>query len=178
MEILSKLFYHLGSYGPTILIFISLILLWNKSNLFNYYLIGVFLNVIINIVLKGIIQQARPSDDPKLLKIALKDGSRTIFKHGVPFNIFGMPSGHAESSFYTTVFIWFSLKNNYIFSAYLLFSLLIISQRVYLEYHTVFQVFVGAIVGSTFAYLIYYLSQKKIVGKLLPRKEDNGPKDN
>ena len=178
MEYLYETFYHAGSYGPKMLIFVSLLLLWNKQNLLAFYLVGLVLNAIINMVLKGIIQQARPSDDPKLLKIALKNGSRTIFKQGIPFNVFGMPSGHSQTVFYTTFYIWFALKNNYIFLLYLLFSLLIISQRVYFEYHTVFQVFVGAIVGSIFAYFIYYLSQKKIMGKLLPRKEDNGPKYN
>jgi membrane-associated phospholipid phosphatase len=149
--------------------------LWNKKNLLYYYLIGAFLNTIVNITLKGYIQQPRPSDNEKLFKIAFKNVKSTIFKQGTPYDIFGMPSGHAQSCFYSTFFILFALKNRYIFTIYLFFSLLITFQRICFSYHTVFQMFVGCAVGSIIAYLIYYMAQKKIIGKLVPRKEDNGP---
>lgn len=178
MEYLNSTFHYIENYAPLFLVFVTFILLWNKPKLSIFYLIGLLLNSILNIILKGIFQQARPSDDPKLLKIALKNGTQTIFKNGVPYNIFGMPSGHSQSSFYSAFFILFALKNKYIFTVYLFFSLLISFQRVYYNHHTVFQVFVGAIIGSIFAYFIYYMAQQKIMGKLLPRKEDNGPKYN
>jgi len=178
MEFLLSVFHHIGNYIPFFLIFVTFLLLWNKPKLSIFYFVGLILNSIINISLKGFFQQARPSDDAKLLKIALKNGQQTIFKNGIPYNIFGMPSGHAQCVFYTTFFILFALKNKYIFIAYFLFSLLTCFQRVYYNYHTVFQVFVGAIIGSMFAYFIYYMARQKIMGKLLPRKEDNGPKYN
>ena len=123
MDCLNSLFYNIGNIGPIFLIFLSCFLLWNKKNLLYYYLIGVFLNTIINIILKGYIQQPRPLDDDKLFKIALKNCKKTIFKNGTPYDVFGMPSGHAQSCFYTTFFILFSLKNMYVFTLFLFFSL-------------------------------------------------------
>ena len=178
MEFLNAVFNYAGMYGSILLIFITVVLLWNKSNLCTFYIVGLILNSVINIILKGFFQQARPTDDAKLLKIALKNGTKSIFKNGIPFNIFGMPSGHAQTCFYSTFFILLSLKNKYIFLSYFVFSLLVSYQRVYFKHHSVFQVIIGAIIGSIFSYLIYYMAQQKIIGKLLPRKEDNGPKYN
>jgi len=69
---LDKVFYYVGGFGPLILLFSSLFLLWNKHNLFFYYSIGIFVNAILNLIIKGILQQPRPSEDPKLFNLALK----------------------------------------------------------------------------------------------------------
>ena len=45
---LDKVFYYVGGFGPLILLFSSLFLLWNKHNLFFYYSIGIFVNAILN----------------------------------------------------------------------------------------------------------------------------------
>ena len=173
-----SVFHVIGNWGPSFLGVITLFLLWQKSTLFFYYIIGYILNCIVNIVLKGLIQQARPSDDGKLLKIALKNGKKSIFRDGIPYDIFGMPSGHAQCCFYTTFYIWFALKNMYLFLAFFIFSLIISFQRVFFNYHSILQIIVGSIVGVLLAYLFYYAATKKIIGKLIPRIEDNGPLHN
>ena len=174
-EDMTRSFFYIGNNGPYILLIITIYLLWNKQNLLFYYLIGFFINAVLNIVLKGIIKQPRPSDDPKLFKIALKTGNEAIFKNKIPFDIYGMPSGHAQSSFYSTIFIWVALKNKTIFALYFLFTLCIICHRVYFSYHTILQVIVGSFIGSGFAYLMYFISQKKLMGNLVLKKDDNGP---
>lgn len=169
------LFYEFGTYGPIILFFLSMFLLWNNHNLFFYYTLGIFVNAILNIILKTIIQQPRPTADVTKFNLALTHGKRFLFKDGIPFDIFGMPSGHAQASFFSTVFIYLSLRQENLLYFYSLFSLLIVSQRVVFNYHTILQVIVGAIVGSLFAYFVYYLAREKIKGHITEKKDDNGP---
>ena len=148
--IFMNLFYEIGRYGPVILFFLSLYLLWNKSNLLFYYTVGIFLNCVLNLVLKGIFQQPRPSEDYKKFELALKNGKRFIFKNGVPFDIFGMPSGHTQSVLYSTVFIYLSLKKLNILYFYIFISLITMMQRISHNYHTFFQVIIGAFIGAGF----------------------------
>jgi membrane-associated phospholipid phosphatase len=170
-----NLFYEVGTYGPIILFFLSLYLLWDKSNLLFYYIIGIFLNCILNLVLKGIFQQPRPSEDYKKFDLALKNGKRFIFKNGVPFDIFGMPSGHAQSVLYSAVFIYFSLKKLNILYFYLFISLITMMQRISYNYHTIFQVIVGAFVGAGFGYLLYNLAKNKMKNIIREKPDDYGP---
>jgi membrane-associated phospholipid phosphatase len=164
-----------GKMAPLFLFVNSLYLLWHKDNLFYYYLYGVFLNSILNLVLKGIIKEPRPTEDPKLFNIALKHSIRFKFVDGYPHDIFGMPSGHAQSTFFSTIFIYLALKDIKITIGYLIISLFTIYQRVLFKNHTVIQVIAGAIVGILFGGFIYYLARQKITGKLRFKKDDNGP---
>ena len=170
-----SLFIKIGKVGPIVLLFSSVYLLWDKHNLFYYYLVGIFLNAILNLVLKGIIKEPRPLEDPKLFNIALKHSSRIIFINGYPHDIFGMPSGHAQSAFFSTIFIYLALKNIKITLIYFFISLLIIYKRVLLKEHSVLQVIIGSLVGILFGSFIYYMARQKIMGKLIAKKDDDGP---
>ena len=175
IELLNSFIRNFGKMGPLILFVNSLYLLWHKDNLFYYYLYGVFLNSILNLVLKGIIKEPRPSEDPKLFNIALKHSIRFKFVDGYPHDIFGMPSGHAQSTFFSTIFIYLALKDIKITIGYLLIALFTMYQRVLFKQHTFIQVFAGAIVGILFGGFIYFMARQKITGKLRPKKDDNGP---
>ena len=172
---LTQLFYYLGGFGPLILFFVSLAVLWKKHNLLFYYTIGIFANVILNIVLKGIFQCPRPLDDPKIFNVALKNGRNLIFNNYIPFDIFGMPSGHSQSAAFSTLFIFFALKNYHILYFYLIIAIITMIQRVVYYYHTVFQVFVGILFGAAFGYYMYYLAQQKLKGKIREKPDDFGP---
>ena len=165
----------IGGYGPLILIVLSVYLLWNKRNLLFYYIIGGFFNAILNLVLKGIFQQPRPSEDYDKFNLVLKNGQRFIFKNGIPFDVFGMPSGHAQSVLYSTAFIYLALQKTNILYIYLFFSLLTIMQRVVYNHHTVFQVIVGAFVGILIGYLVFSLAEKKIKNRIREKPDDFGP---
>ena len=137
-----------------------------------YYTYGFFLNIILNLILKGIFKQARPSEDPELFKLAIKSGNRLKFTNGFPYDIYGMPSGHASSIFYSTIFIYLSLKNVKILIYYILFSLLVMYHRIYFNYHTFLQILVGSFVGILFGYFIYYMATQNIMGKINIKKDD------
>jgi membrane-associated phospholipid phosphatase len=170
-----NIIYEIGSYGPGILFCYSLYLLWAKDNLLAYYVIGTLLDAILNLILKGLLQQPRPSEDPKEFALALKHGKRFVFNNGIPYDIFGMPSGHAQSCFFSTVFVFLSIKKYNSLCVYLLISFLTIYQRVKYNYHTVWQVIAGAIVGSVFAWCIFSLSQQKLKGLIREKPDDDAP---
>ena len=175
MEIFLELFDKIGFLGPVILNITSGYLLWDKQTLFFYYIFGVCFDVLLNLVLKGLIQQPRPSENIQTFNLALTHGKRFLFKNGMPYDIFGMPSGHAESVFFSTVFIYCALKKKYILYGYLFMSLIVISQRVFFTYHTPLQVFVGAIIGSAFGFFVYYLARLNLKGHITEKLDDFGP---
>jgi len=175
ITLLSKLFNEFGNFGPVILFFLSTYLLWNNDNLFFYYIIGVFLNAILNLILKGLFQQPRPSEDIKQFNLALSHGKRFIFKNGMPHDIFGMPSGHSQTALFSTVFIYLALSKNNILYIYLISSLITMSQRVIYNYHTILQVLVGAAVGVVFSYFVYQMSRQKIIGHITEKLDDFAP---
>ena len=175
MNILVELFNQFGAYGPAILYFLSIYLLWNHHNLFFYYNVGVFVNEILNLILKGLIQQPRPSEDPKTFRLALSHGKRFLFKDGIPHDIFGMPSGHAQSALFSSMFIYLSFRKTTLVYIYLLISMLIMSQRVVYNYHTILQVFIGAVIGTSFGYFVYFLGREKIKGHITEKADDYGP---
>lgn len=170
-----SLLYEFGQYGPLILIILSWYLLWDKKHLLFYYTIGIFANIILNLILKGIIQEPRPMFDNKKVKLATTHAKQYFFQNGIPFDIFGMPSGHAQTAFFSTIFIYLSLKHKNILYLYLIFSIIICYQRIKFEYHYISQVIVGSLVGSAFAYFVYYLAREKIKGKIREKPDDNAP---
>jgi membrane-associated phospholipid phosphatase len=167
--------YELGGYAPILLIFLSWYLLWEHKNLFFYYNVGLISNSILNTILKGLIQEPRPLFDNKKIKLMSIHVKEYFFQNGIPFDIYGMPSGHAQMAFFTTVFIYLSLKHTNFLYLYLLVSLFICYQRVKFDFHSMTQVIVGAIIGSCFAYFVYHLAREKIKGRIRERPDDYGP---
>ena len=175
MSTLTNIYYEIGSYGPNILILLSMFLLWDHSNLFFYYVVGLIIDFISNIVLKGIIQQPRPCFDSKEVNLALKNNKKLFFKDGLPFDLFGMPSGHSSSVIFSTLFVYFVLRKTKWLYVYLIISFIVISQRVVFNYHTIFQVIVGSLIGALLAYCMYQLAGNKMKGRIREKPDDYGP---
>lgn len=175
INILKDLFYYFGSSGPIILYILCLKFLWNKPNQFFYYNVGIFSNTIINIFLKGILKHPRPSEDILQFNIALNNGTRLIFKNGIPHDIFGMPSGHSQSVLFSTIFLYLSIKKINILYFCLFVCVTTMAQRVVFNFHTLVQVICGAIVGAGFGYFIFYLAGLKIRGHITEKLDDFAP---
>lgn len=167
--------YELGTYGPIILILLSWYLLWDNKNLFFYFNVGLIINSVLNTILKGFIQESRPMFDSKKIKLMATHTKEYFFQNGIPFDIYGMPSGHAQAAFFVTCFVYLSLKHINLLYLYIGFSLIICYQRVKYKFHSISQVIVGAIVGASFAYLVYQLAREKIKGKIREKPDDDGP---
>ena len=163
------------SYGPFYLIILSWILLWEKNTLFFYYTVGLFLDTILNLFLKGIFKQPRPYEDPQKFNLAITHGKRFLYKNGMPYDIFGMPSGHSQSVAFTTVFMYFALRKSQLLYVYLTVAICTMLQRMYSNNHYFLQVIVGAGIGGLFGYLMYFLSGQQIIGKITEKLDDFGP---
>jgi membrane-associated phospholipid phosphatase len=170
-----NILYEFGAYGPIILILLSWYLLWDNKNLFFYYTVGIFANAVLNIIFKGIIQEPRPMFDDKKVRLLKTHGKEYFYQSGIPFDIFGMPSGHAQASLFSTIFIYLSLKQTNLLYIYIPLTLLTCYQRVKFDYHSISQIIVGGIVGTAFGYLVYKLAREKIKNIIREKPDDDGP---
>jgi membrane-associated phospholipid phosphatase len=170
-----SILYELGAYGPIILILLSWYLLWDNKNLFFYYTVGIFANAVLNLILKGIIQEPRPMFDDKKVRLLKTHGKEYFYQSGIPFDMFGMPSGHAQASFFSTVFIYLVFKQFNLLYIYIPLTLLTCYQRVKFDYHSISQIVVGGIVGLAFGYFVYQLAIEKIKNRIREKPDDDGP---
>jgi membrane-associated phospholipid phosphatase len=169
------IFQKIGQNGPILLLLITIFLLRNKNNLLFYYILFFIVSLFLNLILKGIIQQPRPSIDAKTFNLMMKNKERYIYKHGIPYDIFGMPSGHSQSVLLSTIFIYLSLHDTKVFILYLFITLITLIQRVIDNHHTILQVIFGSIIGILLGYLAYKMAQTNIEGKKTAKKDDYGP---
>lgn len=174
-----QLFYQIGNNGPFILWISSLLLLRHKNTYFVFYLFGYVFNILLNQVLKILLKQPRPSIDTKTFDLALKQMKKVnSYANLISYDaVLGMPSGHAQGVFYSAAYVFLVLNplSNNIILFYLSVIFTTVVQRVYYRFHTVAQIMVGAIIGVTYAYVIYLLANKHIKGSLKERAEEYGP---
>jgi len=194
----SNMFDFVGNYGPFFLIFLSIWILYtSKYNTYiYYYVIGLIINTILNLLLKGAIQEPRPAYMSKTNPGAFQKKVKNILntRHGIPFNLFGMPSGHAQTTLYTLTFMYFVFFNKgmmglgfgtgldynqkhsrgwLVIFTFLIVGGIILFQRVLFGHHTSFQVVVGFIIGVFVGWGFYYIGKQKIKGVLRERDDDN-----
>jgi len=157
---------YIGLYAPIILFSLSIFFLRNMYKYLYFFVIGFIFNNILNIVLKLLIKEPRPTTDQKAIEIGIVNGAR------IGFDKFGMPSGHAQNCGYCLVFIIMTLNNPFVTTLYLLLSVISLFQRYLNNNHTILQLFIGLIVGTLFAYLTYNVANKYIMGNIKMKKDD------
>ena len=158
---------YIGLYAPIILFFLSLFLLRNMTKYLSFFVVGFIFNNILNIVLKLLIKEPRPTTDQKAIEIGVVNGAR------IGFDKFGMPSGHAQNCGYCLVFIIMTLNNHFITTLYLLLSIISLFQRYLNNNHTILQLIIGLIVGTFFGCLTYNIANKYIMGHIKMKKDDH-----
>jgi membrane-associated phospholipid phosphatase len=132
----------------------------------SFFVVGFIFNNILNIVLKLLIKEPRPTTDQKAIEIGVVNGAR------ISFDKFGMPSGHAQNCGYCLAFIIMTLNNPFITTLYLVVSVISLFQRYLYNNHTILQLIIGLIVGTLFAYLTYNIANKYIMGNIKMKKDD------
>jgi membrane-associated phospholipid phosphatase len=138
--------YRIGFMGPIILSFITIYSLWNQQKYLYPYLVFSIGNTIVNKILKNIIKQERPSNSKKIMNENYS-GSE----------IYGMPSGHAQSAFFSISFLYFAIgSTNWIFIE-LIIAALTLYQRWKYRQHTLAQLFAGSLLGIVSAYCSIYI---------------------
>jgi membrane-associated phospholipid phosphatase len=139
----------IGFFGPVIIFLISIYNLWNQQKYLISYLVFSFCNTIVNKILKVIIQQKRPNGSIKIM-----DESYEGIEN------YGMPSGHAQSSFFSIAFLYFVKGSPMWLIAELFIAGLTVYQRWKYRQHTIEQLIMGSILGICFAYLSYYITKQ------------------
>ena len=155
--------------GPIILLITSIYLLWKKETLLFYFVIGGAINIAINFILKYIFKEARPAGNQQIIQLAINNGKR------LGSQVYGMPSGHAQTAFYCLAFILLSLHNWKITVFYILLSLLTCYQRYVYKEHTLWQIVIGALVGLFIGCICFKSAEKKNMGKLISKPDDMAP---
>ena len=161
---------HLFAYiVPIILITITTILLWKKETLLFYFILGATINIILNFILKGVFKEPRPTGNQQIIQLAINNGKR------FGSQVYGMPSGHAQTAFYCAAFIFLSLNNWKITAFYMTMALFTCYQRYIYKEHTLWQLFVGSLVGIIMGYIAFNASKKQKMGILISKPEDDAP---
>jgi membrane-associated phospholipid phosphatase len=158
-----------GFSAPGILLIVSIFLLKKKTKYLKYFLAGYVLNSILNLLLKYIFKEPRPSNDWELFKIGITHCKR------FGYDRYGMPSGHAQHCGYVLAFMTLVLNNPWVTCIYLIFTLICMYQRYLYENHNIKQVVVGLLIGLGSGYLMYEVATKKLIGNIKMRPDDDGP---
>ncbi len=153
---IEPIFKHIGFLGPYILFVYSLFVLRSKPNYLAIYSIGFVLNFILNTLLKGIIKEPRPSTNKEIIAIMDQAGKY------IPFDNYGMPSGHAQMAFFSVAYLYMVTKNVKVLLLSSAIAIITILQRVYTGRHSVLQILVGGVIGSIVGYLFYLYGEKII----------------
>lgn len=142
------LFDALGFFGPIILFIIDIIYLLNQPLYLYLYICLFFVNSLINKGLKIWIQQSRPLN-----------GKSFIGETYENMDIYGMPSGHAQSTFFSLTYLFLVKKNIYVLICSLFLACLTVLQRFKYRNHTSLQLFIGSGLGICVAYLSILATQ-------------------
>lgn len=154
--------YSIGYFSEFTTFIITSCLIFRQHIYFIFYVIMVLLSKLINQILKKIIKDPRPNKPIKFLE-SEKFGGKN----------FGMPSGHSQFVFFTTVYNYLVIKQFIPWTLLLLvIGLITIYERYIFKNHTLSQLIVGAFVGGLLAYLTYYLATYT-KDKLLEERKSN-----
>jgi membrane-associated phospholipid phosphatase len=151
---MNKIFDKIGFVGPLLLFFITIYNLWNQQKYLIAYLVFFIGNTIVNKILKLIIQQERPNNGVKIMN---EQYSGT--------EIYGMPSGHAQSSFFSIAFLYFVKSSPTLLIIEGFIVSLTLFQRWKYRQHTTEQLLFGSLFGIGFAYLSYSITKQYLSGK-------------
>ncbi|OAB76161.1 phosphatase PAP2 family protein [Cochleicola gelatinilyticus] len=146
------------SWLPLFAFFFAIILYYYKARkgfgVIFFVLLTFGITILFTDLVKEYIERLRPNNVEalsELIRILQKPTNYSFF------------SGHASTSFAVTTFVVLSLRNftKWIYVAYL-WPLLFVLSRIYVGVHYPSDIFVGALVGTVFAFLFYRLSVKAL----------------
>lgn len=140
----------IGYYGPIILCFMNIYFLYDRFFWCSVYILFIFINIILNKVLKAWIKEPRPSNWKAFSNFEKLEKEES----------YGMPSGHAQSVGFSVVFYYLLYDINEAFYIMMFITILTIYQRYHNKNHTLLQLIYGLIIGGIFAYTVYYVAKK------------------
>jgi membrane-associated phospholipid phosphatase len=144
----------LGANGPIILFFVNILCLTQYSQKYvAFYVLFIFIDVLLNETLKGIIKEPRP--------LGYKTNNEVY--HNMKYNgvqKYGMPSGHAESTAFSLTYIGLVTKSPLLIVLEMIIACIVLYQRWATRKHSIMQLFAGTIVGCILGLLCYIIVDK------------------
>ena len=113
------------------------------------------MNEFINRFIKSYFREPRPNNT-----IIFNDYIFNSFDKYTGEHEFGMPSGHAQSIFYSVSFLYLTTKSQPLLFISLFISALTLYQRWKYRNHTIKQLVVGSIIGTIYGIVVYYYTNK------------------
>ena len=156
-----KLLDTVGFMGPFILLGIGIWQLWYHRIYWCSYLLVFAMNSFINKIAKSILKQPRPSD-----------GESIMNEKYVGVEMYGMPSGHAQSVFSSLIFLYLVKGSPTLLLGELFIAGLTIYQRWKYRRHTIAQLGVGALLGVFVACGGYYMTKQYLQENTLIENEE------
>ena len=141
----------IGFFAPMILFTFSIILLWSRIKYLNVYLIFFLLNMLLNKTLKQLIGEPRPGE-------ATEKNVYKGYENTKGAEIYGMPSGHAQSVLFSTIYTYLVTKTESVLIGGGFISMLSLIQRYKFKRHSIKQLIVGSLLGAGVALFGYNIS--------------------
>jgi membrane-associated phospholipid phosphatase len=145
----------IGFFGPLILFFINTYNLWVQKLYLIGYFIFLFVNSIVNKILKFVFKDPRPYGSINIISSEIHYGA----------DIYGMPSGHAQSVSFSIIYLYLVQKSNWLIVLNSIILLLTVIQRWNYRKHTIEQLLFGSIVGLICGVSSYYIVKYGIENK-------------
>ena len=158
---MGNLFYEIGFFGPLINLVTTSFFLLNQKTYLLVYLVFFFINTHVNKILKSVFREPRPKNSIFVNEIDNDRGS----------DKYGMPSGHAQSVFFSLAYLYLVKENPYAILLETFIASLTLYQRWKFNRHTISQLFVGSLFGIFMAFIAHfivkkYLTTKKYIGNI------------
>lgn len=145
----------IGYYGPVILFALTFYYLIKRPPYLMMFTIGSIANTLLNRVLKTTWREPRPRG-----QITFIDNNNLIGPEQ-----YGLPSGHAQASFFALAFLFFSNGPQAVLYVMTLLCVITLYQRWKYRRHTVKQLALGSLIGTLFAYTLVFLTEFSLYKK-------------
>ena len=140
----------IGFLGPLIVVLVNVYNLLVQPVYLAGYVLSLLVNSVINMLLKSYIQESRPSDSINIVTFDTHRGA----------DIYGMPSGHAQSVAFSTMYIYLVQKSMWVLMLDMIILSLTVLQRWNYRKHTIYQLSIGCIIGAAVGYISYTVIKK------------------
>ena len=146
---LPPIFDIIGHYGPVILFTLTFYFLIERTPYLIVFIFGSIANTFLNQMLKSTFREPRPSGQIEFIDHEYLTGIQQ----------YGLPSGHAQASFFALAFLFFSHGPQSAIYIMAFICVLTLFQRWKFRRHSVKQLAAGSLIGTGFAYILVYITQ-------------------
>lgn len=128
-----------------------------------FYLLGCFINILLVVFLQFLLLIPKPKVDIHLFHMK-------IIQDNFSWEELGMPSLFVSILFYSLFYLFFFYPTSFVFLFFFIFVFCFCCYFYWIKEHSLFQCFVGGIIGLLFAYFFYFIAKEKRKGEIKENK--------